>query len=71
MFKEVKEILQNVVEQNSVREALHVKREAFEGWRRVVEVVLASCPPDILPKDTRLAVISEILQELLLKVRLN
>ena len=68
-MKEVREILQNVVQHNSVKESLHVKREALEGWRRVVEVVLASCPVDILPKDTRQAVIVEILQELLMKVR--
>ena len=68
-LKEVKDVLQNVVLRNMVRESLHVKREAFEGWRRVVEVVLASCPGDILPKDTRQAVISDVLQDLLAKVQ--
>lgn len=52
-----------------VRESLHIKKEAFEAWRRVIEVTLASCPVDILPKDTRQTVISEVLQDLLSKVK--
>ncbi len=68
-LKEVKDILHNVVLRNMVRESLHIKKEAFEAWRRVIEVALASCPADILPKDTRQTVISEILQDLLSKVQ--
>ena len=66
--KEVKDILHNVVLRNMVRESMHIKKEAFEAWRRVIEVTLASCPADILPKDTRQTVISEVLQDLLSKV---
>ena len=51
-----------------VRESMHIKKEAFEAWRRVIEVTLASCPADILPKDTRQTVIAEVLQDLLSKV---
>lgn len=66
--KEVKAILHNVVLRNMVRESLHIKKEVFEAWRRVIEVTLASCPVDILPRDTRQSVISEVLQDLLSKV---
>ena len=66
--KEVKDILHNVVVRNMVRESLHIKKEGFEAWRRVTEVTLASCSADILPKDTRQTVISEVLQDLLSKV---
>ena len=66
--KEVKDILQNVVLRNMVRESMHIKKELFEAWRRVTEVTLASCPADILPKDTRQTVIAEVLQDLLSKV---
>lgn len=48
---------------------MHIKNEAFEAWRRVIEITLASCPADILPKDTRQTVIAEVLQDLLSKVR--
>ena len=51
-----------------MRENLHIKKESFEAWRRVIEVTLASCPADILPKDTRQTVIAEVLQDLLSKV---
>ena len=67
-MKEVKDILHNVVLRNMVRESMHIKKEAFEAWRRVIEVTLASCPADILPKDTRQTVIAEVLQDLLSKV---
>ena len=66
--KEVKDILHNVVLRNMVRDSMHIKKEAFEAWRRVIEVTLASCPADILPKDTRQTVIAELLQDLLSKV---
>ena len=51
-----------------VRESMHIKNEAFEAWRRVIEITLASCPADILPRDTRQTVIAEVLQDLLSKV---
>jgi len=51
-----------------LRESLHIKKEAFEAWRRAIEVILASCPADILPRDTRQTVISEVLQDLLSRV---
>ena len=68
LLQEVKDILHSVVLRNMLRESLHIKKESFEAWRRVVEVTLASCPTDILPKDTRQTVIADILQDLLSKV---
>lgn len=68
LLQEVKDILHNVVLRNKVRESLHIKKEAFEAWRRVIEVTLASCSVDILPRDTRQTIISEVLQDLLSKI---
>lgn len=68
LVKEVKHILENVVLRNMMRESMHIKKEAFEAWRRVIEVTLASCSADILPKDTRQTVIAELLQDSLSKV---
>ena len=51
-----------------MRESLHIKKEAFEAWRRVIEVALASCPVEILPRDTRQTVIAEVLQDMLCRV---
>lgn len=68
LLQEVRDILQNVVLRNMMRESLHIKKEAFEAWRRVIEVALASCPVEILPRDTRQTVIAEVLQDMLCRI---
>lgn len=57
-----------MVQRNIVRENLQGKKESLESWRQVVEVILATCPYDILPRDTKQAVILETLQDLLMKI---
>ncbi|XP_048578619.1 nuclear pore complex protein Nup205 isoform X2 [Nematostella vectensis] len=68
LFQEVKDILSNVVQRNMVRESLQAKKDAFESWRQVIEVALATCPGDILLQDVKQAVILETLQDLLMKI---
>jgi len=64
----VKDILHHVVQRNMVRQSLHGKKESLESWRQVVETILATCGYDLLPRDTKQAVILETLQDLLNKV---
>ncbi|ESP04618.1 hypothetical protein LOTGIDRAFT_237278 [Lottia gigantea] len=65
---EIKQILATVVIRNKVRGNLYTKRQSFESWRQVAEVLLSACPEDVLNGETREIVIFELLQDLLLKV---
>lgn len=58
----------NVVERNTVRESMWAKRQAFDAWRQVVEVILTACPEDLLAGEARHNVLLELLQDLLRKV---
>ncbi|XP_046581767.1 nuclear pore complex protein Nup205-like [Haliotis rubra] len=66
--EEIQNILSTVVARNSVRESLYVKRQSFEAWRQVTEVLLTACPEDVLMGEVRQMVIFEVLQDLLVKV---
>ena len=68
LSQEILQILRCAVERNAMRASLAQKRTAFEAWRQVTEVLLTACPEDLLPGETRQAVIFELLQELLIKV---
>ena len=63
-------ILKTVIDRNQVCRSLHSKHQAFEGWRQVTEIVLTSCPEDLLQGELRQTVLFEILQDLLMKVNL-
>ncbi|XP_055955132.1 nuclear pore complex protein Nup205 [Patella vulgata] len=65
---EIQQILGTVVLRNKVRGSLYTKRQSFEAWRQVAEVLLTACPEDVLNGETRQTVIFELLQDLLLKV---
>lgn len=67
-FQEVQAILRTSLARNMVRESLHEKRQAFEAWRQVVEILLTSCPEDLLTGEARQNVLFELLQDLLKKV---
>ena len=56
------------MQRNIVRQSLYVKKESLEAWRQLIEVVLATCPTDIFPAETRQSVIAETLQDLLVRV---
>ncbi|XP_077999885.1 nuclear pore complex protein Nup205-like [Glandiceps talaboti] len=66
--QEIGAVLKNVVARNVVRESLAAKKHAFEAWRQVTEVMLTTCPLDILKPDTRQDVILKLLQDLFKKV---
>ena len=42
----------------------------FDAWRQVIEVVLIACPMEVLNASQRLALLFDLLQDLLLKVKL-
>ena len=68
-LQEIEEICSNVVERNAYRGMLYSKRQAFDAWRQVVEVILTACSEDLLQGEPRQSVIFELLQDLLVKVR--
>ncbi len=70
-LQEINLICANVVERNACRESLAAKRRAFESWRQIVEVALTACPDDLLQGESRQNVIFELLQDLLIKVRVG
>ncbi|KAK2179080.1 hypothetical protein NP493_515g00009 [Ridgeia piscesae] len=68
LYQEIQSICGNVVERNSFRESIFCKRQAFEAWRQLVEIILTACPEDLLHGESRQNMLFEILQDLLLKV---
>lgn len=68
-LQEIQEILKHVMKRNNIREEIMAKKQAFEAWRQVTEVILTACPNDLLDGEKRQSVLFEIIQELLKKVR--
>ncbi|KAL3882663.1 hypothetical protein ACJMK2_028981 [Sinanodonta woodiana] len=66
--EEIESILRIVVARNNVSLSLHSKRQAFDAWRHVTEVILSSCPEDLLAGEARQSLLFELLQDLLLKI---
>ena len=58
------------MQRNVNRRRLAGRLAFFDAWRQVIEVVLIACPMDLLAGDQRIALLFEIIQDLLLKVRL-
>ena len=61
-------ILKNIVARNAVRKNLSIKQQSYDAWRHVAEILLTSCPEDLMPREVRQTVLFELLQELLSKV---
>ncbi|XP_022111764.1 nuclear pore complex protein Nup205-like [Acanthaster planci] len=68
VMQEIEAVLLNVTKRNNFRQGLAAKRHNFDAWRHVAEVVLTSCPAEVLPLATKQKVVVELLQELLSKV---
>lgn len=58
-----------VVERNQVQATAHLAAEMFEAWHQVMEVTLHAMLQDGVKREMKLAVIFEVIQDLLLKVR--
>jgi len=49
--------------------SVNARRQSFEAWRQLVEILLTGCPTDLLTGELRQNVIFELLQDLLDKAR--
>ncbi len=58
-----------VVKRNLFQAASHLSSEMCESWRQVMEVTLHAMLQDGVKREMKLAVIFEVIQDLLLKVR--
>ena len=68
--QEIHQVLEHVVERNQVTDNNHTQCELFNAWRQVVEVMMTSSGShDFLQSDSRMALLFELLHDLLLKVR--
>jgi len=56
------------VQRNTYQIAVNARRQSFEAWRQLVEILLTGCPVDLLTGELRQNVIFELLQDLLDKV---
>lgn len=62
-------MLDHVVKRNQVTDNNHAQCELFNAWRQVVEVMMTSSGShDVLQSDSRMALLFELLHDLLLKV---
>ena len=62
--------MEHVVERNQVTDNNHAQCELFNAWRQVVEVMMTSSGShDFLQSDSRMALLFELLHDLLLRVR--
>lgn len=57
-----------VVQRNQVQAAAHLAAEMLEAWRQIMEVTLHAMLEDGVKREMKLAVIFEVIQDLLLKV---
>ena len=58
-----------VVERNQVQATAHMAAEMLEAWHQVMAVTLHAMLQDGVKREMKLAVIFEVIQDLLLKVR--
>ncbi|XP_063674250.1 nuclear pore complex protein Nup205-like [Bolinopsis microptera] len=65
--EEIKAILNNTVERNTIRRKISLKRKAFDAWRQVVEVMIVGCNNELVPSRQTLLV--ELTQAILAKSR--
>ncbi|XP_075066511.1 nuclear pore complex protein Nup205 isoform X3 [Mixophyes fleayi] len=63
LMEEINTILQYVVERNKLLQCLHAKRHALESWRQLVEIILTTCPQDLIQAEQRQLIIRDLLQD--------
>lgn len=68
-MQEIHTVLSIVVKRNLLQAASHVSSEMCESWREVMEVTLHAMLQDGVKREMKLAVIFEVIQDLLLKAR--
>ena len=68
LIEEVNSILRYAVQLNFLEEEAETKKNLFDGWRQVCEVILCCTPSDVLSNTSRQQILLEVLQTLLNKV---
>ena len=64
-IQEISYVCKCAVERNSYQLSVSARRQSFEAWRQLVEMLLTGCPTDLLTGELRQNVIFELLQDLL------
>ena len=64
-------LLSYVESRNHVNSHLNANYELFESWRQLVEVMLHCLVHSDMKKELKIAVLFELIQDLLLKVQLQ
>ena len=67
----MRRLLSYVESRNHVNSHLSANYELFESWRQLVEVMLHCLVHSDMKKELKIAVLFELIQDLLLKVRLQ
>lgn len=67
-LQEVHKVLSVVVQRNQIEATAHLSRELFESWRQLVETTLHAMLQDGFKRELKVAVLFELIQDLLLKV---
>ncbi len=57
-----------VLQRNQVQASAHLAMELFESWRELVEVTLHAMLQDDIKRELKIAVLFELIQDLLIKV---
>ena len=70
VVQEVQHVCKCAVERNAYQMSVSARRQSFEAWRQLVEMLLTGCPADLLTGELRQNVIFELLQDLLDKARI-
>ena len=65
VVQEIQHVCKCTVQRNSYQMSVNARRQSFEAWRQLVEVLLTGCLPDLLTGELRQNVIFELLQDLL------
>ena len=63
--QEVQHVCKCAVQRNTYQMSVNARRQSFEAWRQLVEILLTGCPTDLLTGELRQNVIFELLQDLL------
>ncbi|XP_074656294.1 nuclear pore complex protein Nup205-like [Tubulanus polymorphus] len=68
IVEEIQNILGTVVKRNGMKKTLQARKNTFEAWSQVVEIILTACPQDLLEGEARQSVLFELLQDLLMEI---
>jgi len=68
-LQEIQHVCKCAAGRNTYQLTVNARRQSFEAWRQLVEILLTGCPTDLLTGELRQNVIFELMQDLLDKAR--